>query len=125
MRLALTRERGRKSGEAFAELPGREAERAVRALDRRSLGSRYIEVFVSSASEAGEALAGAPTALARRPCCRSPGGGTRAEGGGLASSVRAPLPLRAMGSPIAPRRAAAPAGWADRARGPERGRSWR
>ena len=57
MRLALTRERGRKSGEAFAELPGREAERAVRALDRRSLGSRYIEVFVSSASEAGEAVA--------------------------------------------------------------------
>ena len=45
--------KGGKSGEAFAELPGREAERAVRALDRRSLGSRYIEVFVSSASEAG------------------------------------------------------------------------
>ena len=85
MRLALTCERGRKSGEAFAELPGREAERAARALDRRSLGSRYIEVLVSSASEAGEAFAGAPTALARRPSCRSPGSGTRAEGDGLAS----------------------------------------
>ena len=48
---------GRKSGEAYVELPENMAERAVQALNHRHMGSRYIEVFMSSEEEAATATA--------------------------------------------------------------------
>jgi len=52
---------GRKSGEAFVELPQEMAERAVQVLNHRHLGQRYIEVFLSSEAEATQAPVTPPT----------------------------------------------------------------
>jgi len=46
---------GRKSGEAYVELPELMAERAVQVLNHRNMGSRYVEVFLSSEGEMSQA----------------------------------------------------------------------
>lgn len=47
---------GRPSGEAFAEFASAEDSRAAMAKDRMTLGSRYIELFVSTLEELDEAV---------------------------------------------------------------------
>ena len=51
---------GRKSGEAYVELPEMMAERAVQVLNHRNMGSRYVEVFLSSEGEMSQANVAPP-----------------------------------------------------------------
>lgn len=70
---------GRKSGEAFVEMPEAMGDQAVQLLNHRHLGSRYIEVFLSSESEASQAQT-APNAQ------QGASGSTWAEGNGAPAS---------------------------------------
>ncbi|XP_028114279.1 epithelial splicing regulatory protein 1-like isoform X1 [Camellia sinensis] len=47
---------GRPTGEAFVDFASAEASKAAMAKDRKTLGSRYIELFPSSAEELNEAV---------------------------------------------------------------------
>lgn len=47
---------GRPTGEAFVEFAGPEDSEAAMEKDRKSLGSRYIELFASSQEDLSEAL---------------------------------------------------------------------
>mgnify|MGYP006141066805 CR=1 FL=1 len=51
---------GRKTGESYVELPEYTAERAVQVLHNRNMQSRYIEVFMSSETEAAQAMVAPP-----------------------------------------------------------------
>jgi len=51
---------GRKSGEAYVELPEMAAERAVQTLNHRNMGTRYVEVFLSSEGEMNQANVAPP-----------------------------------------------------------------
>lgn len=48
---------GRPSGEAFVEFPNEDTARQAQAFDRRTIGSRYIEVFASTMGDLRNALA--------------------------------------------------------------------
>ena len=69
---------GRKSGEAFIELPEMMADRAVQVLNNRHLGTRYIEVFLSSEAEMSQSNV-TPPAPGAGP---AGGGGYDMQGGG-------------------------------------------
>jgi len=71
---------GRKSGEAYVELPELMAERAVQVLNHRNLGSRYVEVFLSSEGEMSQANVAPPVA--------NNGAGWQMEPGGAGGIVR-------------------------------------
>ncbi|KAL9253970.1 Heterogeneous nuclear ribonucleoprotein H2-like protein [Drosera capensis] len=48
---------GRPSGDAFVEFAGPEESKAAMSMDRKTLGSRYVELFPSSKQEMDEAIA--------------------------------------------------------------------
>jgi len=51
---------GRKTGEAYVEMPEMMAERAAQVLNHRNMGTRYVEVFLSSESEMSQANVAPP-----------------------------------------------------------------
>jgi len=73
---------GRKSGEAYVDLPELMAERAVQVLNHRNMGTRYVEVFLSSEWEMSQANVTPPVAGANgAPWQMSDAGGVQASGG--------------------------------------------
>jgi len=83
---------GRNSGDAYVEVPSKEAERQVLAFNKRHMGTRYVEIFSSSIAEmtASIQLSGSNMPNRGRGGGPPPMGGLGGGGFGGGGSLRGP-----------------------------------